>query len=224
VDKKFWSGELSIPLKAMGKTLKEFPFNMGYSRQRIGEDPYTRTFAWSPYTLRSFNQVDKYGTLSLDDTQKEINVVKDWNFDAELNDNRLGAWIVGYPTEDDFEGALEPDSTDFVTGGQSLYLSAEAGKRGVSASQNFKLKPDTEYTFSYWIKFDISSKSAANAVVFAGRNFFMPQKQIIGKMEWHKRSYTFKTPKNFNGNANVRFYIHRPKGEMWIDNVRIEEK
>lgn len=223
VDKKFWSGELTIPLKALGKVKGEFPFNMGYSRQRIGEDPYTRTFAWSPYTIDDFHQVDKYGSLSLDTKQKDANIVKDWNFDAPFNDNRLGAWYVAYPSDPDFDGAIEPDSSEFVTGGQSLYLRMDAGKHGVSASQNIKLKPDTKYTFSYWIKYDIDNKSGVNAVIGAGRNFFMPEKQIVGKMEWHKRSYTFKTPKKFNGNANVRFTIHRPKAQIWVDNVRVEE-
>ena len=65
--------------------------------------------------------------------------------------------------------------------------------------------------------------SGANAVVNVGRNIFMPETQMRGNLDWHKKTYTFRTPKNFNGKANVRFIVLRNKGEMWIDNVRIEE-
>ena len=224
IGKNFWSGELAIPLNALKNSTGEFPFNVGYSRQFAGEDPYSRTYAWSPYIKDAFNQSDKFGLLAVENKNPDKNIVKDWNFDAEFDGFKLGAWHVAYPSDSDFEGALEPDSSRFVTGGQSIYLRMDAGKRGVSAQQNLKLKPDTEYTFSYWIKHNIDHSSGANAVVYVGKNIFMPELQMRGNLDWHKKSFTFRTPKNFNGKANVRFSIHRPKAEMWIDNVRILEK
>ena len=223
IDKKFWSAELAIPLSALKDAKDEFPFNMGYSRQRYGEDPYTRTYSWSPYIKDAFNIIDKYGLLAMVDKKTDKNIIKDWNFDAEFEDHKWGAWHTAYPQDPDFDGAIEPDSAEFITGGQSLYLRKDAGKAGVAASQNFQLKPDTEYTFSYWIKHNIDMSSGANAVVNVGRNIFMPETQMRGNLDWHKKTYTFRTPKNFNGKANVRFIVLRNKGEMWIDNVRIEE-
>lgn len=52
--------------------------------------------------------------------------------------------------------------------------------RGVAAAQNLTLKPDTAYTFSYWIKHNIDPASGVNAVVNVGKNIFMPQLQMRG--------------------------------------------
>ena len=219
----FWAAEVTIPLKELGKMEKEFPFNVAYNRQLVNEDPYSRTFSWSPFIIDNFHAIDRFGVLVIDPEWKDTNIIKDWNFEAELAEDRIGAWFARYPADPEFVGAIEPDFSTFITGGQSLHLKMEKGK-SVAASQNFKLKPGTEYTFSYWIKNDIAPSSGVNAVVNVGRNIFMPELQIRGKAEWHKRSYTFKTPENFNENANVRFVILRPNAEIWIDNVRLEEK
>ena len=42
--------------------------------------------------------------------------------------------------------------------------------------------------------------------------------------DWHKKTFTFRTPEKFNGNAQIRFTILRPKAEIWIDHVRIEDR
>lgn len=221
--KDYWSAEVTIPLKALEGMKPEFPFNIAYNRQLQKEEMYSRTYSWSPYVTSSFHSVDKYGLLSLDDGRKEKNLVKDWNFDVPFDGDRMGAWWTRYPEDPDFSGAIEPDPAQFITGGQSLYLRMDTGK-GVAAAQNLTLKPDTAYTFSYWIKHNIDPASGVNAVVNVGKNIFMPQLQMRGNADWHKKTFTFRTPEKFNGNAQIRFTILRPKAEIWIDHVRIEEQ
>ena len=221
IGKDFWSAEAAIPLKALGEMKDEFPFNLSYNRQLKDEPMYKRLYSWSPFLKNNFHSIDRYGRLSMKKGEDK-NLVKNGNFDAELKNDRIGAWIVKYPSDPAFSGAIEPDPFEFITGGQSLYLRMDAGK-SVFAVQNLRLKPDTEYAFTYWIKHDIPMTSVVWISVFAGRNFFMPKESIRGKADWHKKRFSFRTPKNFNGRAAVSFAIRKPKAELWVDNIRIEE-
>ena len=218
----YWSAEITIPRTALPGMKKEFPFNIAYNRQMVNEEMYSRSYSWSPYITGNFHSIGKYGLLSLDDGEGE-NLVRDWNFDTDLKGNYLGKWYVKYPEENDFSGFLEPDPSSFISGGQSLHIGMNAGKV-VSAGQNLILKPGTRYQFSYWIRHKIATNSRLSAVVFAGRNFFMPEVPIQGNAPWHRKTFTFTTPDHFNGQASVRFFIEKPGAEAWIDNVRIEEQ
>ena len=218
----YWSAEITIPLKALADMKREFPFNIAYNRQMTDEKMYSRTYSWSPYITRDFHSIGRYGLLSLDDGA-EKNLVRDWNFDAAFDGDHLGAWYTAYPADPEFTGAIEPDPTQFITGGQSLYLRMDTGKR-VAATQNIRLKPDMQYSFSYWIRHKIAPGSRVNAIVNTGKNLFLPELPIQGNADWHKKTFSFRTPKTFNGNTQIRFVILRPKAEIWIDHVRIEEQ
>lgn len=220
IGKEFWSAEVTIPLKDLPGRLEKFPANLSYNRQLKDEKPYERTFSWSPFLTDNFHAIDKFGLIDLSG-EKDPNLVKDWNFDAEFNGDKLGEWFIPFPSDSNFEGAIEPDGSTFISGGQSVYMRMDKG-RHLAATQLVKLEPGKTYTFSYWIKYNI--KGGGNAIIHlggCGKNLFLPALQFRGKTDWHNRSYTFTTPKNVKGLSTIRFCL--ASGEMWIDNIRITE-
>lgn len=142
--KGFWSAEAAIPLAALGELKEEFPFYLSHNRQLKDEPMYQRLYSWSPFLKNNFHSIDRYGRLSLKDAQSNDNLVKNSNFDAELKNGRIGAWIVPPPSDPTFVGAIKPDPFDFISGGQSLYLRMDAGATAVQAAQGLRLKPGAE--------------------------------------------------------------------------------
>lgn len=159
------------------------------------------------------------------DAVPDGNLLKDSGFEAELDGSRAGAWMLPFPNDPAFQGVLEQDYSTFMSAGRSLHMKMDAGSR-LDAVQNVKLEPDTEYTFSYYIKYDIRPNAVVNAIVRAGRNFFLPAVSPVGKADWHRETFSFRTPpaNRFDGKGSVRFCIVKPAAEVWIDNVRIEKR
>jgi hypothetical protein len=224
-DKRAWSAELTVPLSALpGLKTSGFPVNFSYNRQLNSEAKYQKLYSWSRFIKESFHEIDNFGNMVFDDVKNE-NMVKDWNFESELDGNKIGSWLVQLPSSADFIGRLELDYGTFISGGRSLYMKLDAGPR-LDAVQDLKLKPDTQYRFSYYIKYDVQPDSVVNAMVTAGRNIFMPELPFSGKLGWHREEFVFKTPAKdkFSGDAHIRFCIVKPKAEIWIDNVSVTEE
>ncbi len=220
----FWEGRLSLPLSQFPQ-LKTggFPLNFSYNRQLEGSPEHNVLYSWSPFVTTSFHELDNYGT-GIFDKVTDKNLVKDWNFEAEPDGEKLGAWLLSYPSDPSFAGAIETDPTTFVSGGKSLYMRMDSGTR-LDAVQNLMLRPDTTYRLSYYLKYDTSPAAAINVIVNTGKNQFLPQLPIRGKNPWVRQEFTFKTPPAsvFDGKAHIRLCIVAPKAEVWFDNIRITE-
>ncbi len=225
-----WNAVLTIPKKALGNYDRNgFKVNFGRRRtfktaRKIAEEYYK----WSPLAGGSFHNVHNWGTLALDG-QPDGNLLKNPGFTGQpRRANDYMGWSV-WNGRGNHEGQkIELDKSCFITDGQSLHLTNTRGNT-FGVSQRVKsLKPGTRYRLSFYIRTkDVEAKRES---LFSGlyvdrkRNVHLPSGYISGTHEWTRMAFEFTTPEGKDFNPQAPFGItFRAAGEIWFDNMRIEE-
>lgn len=125
---------------------------------------------------------------------------------------------------------ISVDGEECRHGKNSLRLeSKNPSTERILAHQNISaLKPSTEYTISYFVKYDnltTSSNGGGIMNVFGcpGNRFF-PTQWYRGSAPWTKESFTFKTGPTPSEVNYVRVGFINATGTIWFDDVRLREK
>lgn len=212
-----WTLEAAIPLSDLpGFNRQGFKANFGRHRAIAPPIPDTMLYTWSPF-VTGFHDVENFGKLIFASLPAESEV-RNGDFTAPLK----GSWSVP-------AGNVSIDAETFMTGGRSLKLS---GSGTLSIHQNLpKLKPDTSYLLSFYIRLDqvVPLKKNGGAAVLLGdnQNNWFPNISLTGTMPWTRQGYVWKTRSDTNrlpGRfACIRLYLLNASGTVWFDGVRLTE-
>jgi hypothetical protein len=137
---------------------------------------------------------------------------------------RKGAWAAnrkGY------------DSRIFMTAGNAIRLNC-ADKSTYCYQRLSKLKPNTEYQVSFFVRLDKIKKLAASWSGFYvrfdqgnGKVQYFPAYpvQMDGSCPWTGFKFNVRTSPDFNRNkkAYINFALRKAEGTAWIDRISIKE-
>ncbi|OQA80539.1 MAG: hypothetical protein BWY31_03988 [Lentisphaerae bacterium ADurb.Bin242] len=219
-----WSLEAAIPLALLpGLKANGFPANFSCNRQIKGTPGSSDLYSWSPYLRNGFHDIDKYGYICFE-RPENANLIRDYDFEGlTVTGNRAGKYWT-FSVDDKASGKLGFDGNNFVTGGQSFFGKSDRAEQKINIrlSQNeLKLKPDTKYRFSYFMRANLEPGAFLTPRIWAGKNFFIPPQTLKGNFEWTQFYGEFKTPAEFKGtHMGVELY---GKGNFNIDHIVLKE-
>ena len=219
---KGWQAEVVLPRSSMRKAAPD-GILADFTRHRVMEGVKVGTpyYCWSPFA-RHFGDVSRFGKL-LFKPDAEKNLLVNPDFDpAKIKKNWYGSFSL--------------DKAYFLTGGCSAGLEC-GGKAEVEVRQYlWRLKPDTDYEASFFVRLDNVKKLKTGSSGFyvkvqygndAGQPFYYPSStvEMTGASPWTGLSFRFRTPKDFNirKNACFRFILYRTAGKVRIDHVKLVE-
>lgn len=223
-----WSAEVAIPLKWLpGFVAKGFPANFCYSRRTEGAKKTAEYFSWSPYVNKSFSDPNSFSLIAFVPGSVE-NLVEQYDFEGIPFDSNSKSRLVGKRwmfNRTDPDACIRLDPANFITGGQSFYGSSkrEGFIRNLSVEQHgTKLKPNTKYIVSFFLKTDLAPKSACwFQVMTKGLYVEIPKERIYGKTGWKQYVGEFTTGNNPDV---LNFYLMLyGAGEFNLDHVIIKE-
>ena len=228
VGKDRWSAELAVPLSLM-KDMKNgiCPANFSYNRQLKNAKSTSDLYTWSPYLALRFFEPDHFAKLVFNDDAKSINMLNDYDFAGlKFIGRTMGAhWSWGTHHE---TAKIEFDTQNFVTGGQSLRMSANVkniGDRGI-ARTGYRhmptLKPGKKYRLSFYAKGDLTPGSLFDARIWRNdrKTVVIPSGRMSGKFNWTKVSREFNAPAD--GSVGMGFTLYGG-GTVNFDHVVLQE-
>ena len=225
-----WNVNLTIPKKALGNyDPNGFKVNFGRRRtfktaRKVAEEYYK----WSPLRGGSFHDSHNWGTLVLNG-QPDGNLLKNPGFSGQPRyTTYYMGWNVWYGPGKHEGQKIELDKSCFITAGQSLHLINTKGNIFGVTQRVKNLKPGTRYRLSFYIRTkDVKTERDS---LFSGlyvnrkRNVHLPSTSISGTHEWTRMAFEFTTPEGKDFNPQAPFGISfRTAGEVWFDNMRLEE-
>ncbi len=218
---KKWIAEVRVPRKSMQGNGDAFPVN--FTRHRARSKEKGEVYTWNPF-MRRFHQVESWGWCFLG-RDPEPSVIRYGDFEIPVRNKRwIGPWYG--------QKKLDVDRKVFLTAGASVKLTQpDAGE----VVQRFKLKPDTEYIVSYFIKLENVAPDGKGGVrarfdECGGNVHWMPRAYFRGTMDWTRVSMKIKTSpkcgskrqKGYTEYLNI-FIAKGTKGTAWVDRVEIRE-
>ena len=215
---KKWIVEVKLPRKSMQGNESVFPVN--FSRNRSLLNSKSEIYSWNPF-MRRFLEVDKWGWCSLGSDPKP-NIIVYGNFEQPVRNKRwIGPWYG--------QTVLNMDDKVFLAGGSAVKLTRpDAG----DVTQRFKLKPDTEYVVSYFVKLDKVGNGGLRARFdeCGGNVHWMPRAYLRGTMDWTRVSIKIKTSPQCGSKRkkSLTEYLSislskEATGTAWIDCVEVRE-
>ncbi|MFZ4778025.1 MAG: sugar-binding protein [Terrimicrobiaceae bacterium] len=180
-----------------------------------------------------------FGPATLRDISEKQNVVESGNliFNSSFELEDAGFNFVKYlypPTNPEmkYEGA-EIDTSTFVSGKQSLKMPNRFADEVHLYPHEVSLQPDTEYTYSLWLKADKpNTPVSVHALSATGRG---PSAQWAGlgksfvvSTDWKRYNYTFTTKTNAAFDSYI-FWIAAGLGAdalpatIWIDDLQLAQ-
>lgn len=223
-----WCAEIVVPLKALeGFNGKMLSANFCRHRRTTSTESYA---VWSPFLIKKFHETENFGKLFFEPAKKN-SLLLNPDFLGEKKGTRTltgGGW--GITAADAANGSIALDQEQFVYGGQSLSFSGvEKGKRtGVVQSLKGKLKPDTEYRLSFYIRCDNVLRwnnhpaSGAWVCVFYGKYIQVPRVGFSGSFPWRYHTFRFRTPAVVKS-PFVSIRLNNASGKVNFDRVTLEE-
>lgn len=224
-----WIAEIAIPLDNLPGLKTEFPAN--FARNRIlkrNAAGYETLYQWSPFA-RGFHDLENYGTLSAE-TDANILINSDFSLPAQRTNRHFGiwkgsAWLGGWIGDEKNPPVL--DNASRISPPASLRLQG----KNVTIMQSLpKLKPDTKYRLSFYVKLEnvkpLMQGGGVCANIWDDANRWFPDhNKLTGTTDWTFQNYEFTSGKNTNGkNASyIRLRILNAEGTVWFDDVRLEE-
>ena len=225
VAKDHWTATIRVPFSALPGMKKDgFPVNFTYNSQRKNAKSNSELYSWSPFLVKGFLGFDSVGTLYLDKLP-EANLVEDFDLQGLVRKGRRASkrW-----TMTEKNGGNVSFATDsYISGGQSLKCTGTNAKSNTQISHALagKLKPNTRYSFSFYVRYDMDNNAIARARAWAGRNYFFPRKGMKGKRDWTLVTGEFKTGDLTEHNikhAHLGFGLSG-KGTFYIDHIVLQE-
>ena len=221
VDGKKWIAEVKLPRKSLNEVKTQFPVN--FSRHRARLKAAGESYVWNPFMSR-LPEVDKWGSAILG-PDPNPSIIRFGDFEAPIRNKRwIGPWYGGK--------VLDVDDKIYLTGGKSAKLT---GKGNDDVTQRFKLKPETTYEVSFFVKLDKVGLNNSGGVRAkfderGGNVTWIPKGFIRGTIPWTRVSKIIKTSpkcgsKRKNGYTEyLSIYISKKDtGTAWVDHVEVRE-
>lgn len=223
---KKWIVEIRIPRDSMPEIKSGATGNFTRIRS-LKKSPEPEYFAWSIFA-KTFGDVDNFGMIRIGNKDCE-NLLEDGDFHETDSRPTPNGWF-------DWNSSLQRDTEFYRTGGASIRLD---GRHRNLVQRLPKLKPDTEYKFSFVAKieniinpgdknqvggFTCRIDDGAPANVSGGIRYF-PHPPYTGTMPWQHLEFTFKTVPETGKRKKPILYFSIPSGsgKAWIDSVQLEE-
>ncbi|MBE6404133.1 MAG: DUF4838 domain-containing protein [Lentisphaerae bacterium] len=223
---KNWVVECRIPKSDMPGISAEGML-ADFCRHRAVENATFKTafYSWSP-NVRHFGDSTRFGTLRFKPDTRENLIGSNYNFNLpQAKDKRFcGKW----GSSNNKLGILL-DKKHFVSGGASLRLE---GDGRMDVTRVVKLKPNTEYSLSFYIRMDNvralgKGRPTLSAYIYDGSgNHLVLNRGLHGTSEWNRVECKFKTDVNAGKKSPVQragFIWRNARGTAWIDHVELYE-
>ena len=127
-----------------------------------------------------------------------------------------------------FGTSIALDTSEFVDGSRSLVVTFTGRSPDAGIYQLVRVKPDTEYTVSAWVKSaELETANGPRLTVIApDSTVYARSEETMGTTSWRKIAASFKTGPTVRL-VSLRF-AREPgdtlvSGRLWIDNVRMTE-
>ena len=225
VSNDHWTADVRIPFASLPNLKRNgFPANFSYNCQLKNVKSHSELYSWSPWLLKRFLELDHYGQLSIENLP-ETNLVDCFDLQGLSRKGRIAGR--GWSMSEKEGGQAGFTSEYYISGGQCLKGVGTSAKSIIQFAHaiNGKLKSDTRYRFSYYIRYDMDDEAIVRGRVWAGRNYFFPPKGMKGKRDWTLVTGEFKTGKLTEydrKNAHIGFGFNG-KGIVFIDHLVLEE-
>lgn len=238
----FWSIEMAVPFASLEtpppKTGDSWAANLCRSRAlteaKTGESQF---LSWSRLIKGVFGNPNGFGRIVFTEKgeapAEALNIVRNGSFeDASFSvaDGGYGGW--------GGQGMVF-DDTESWSGEKSVKLAPASDPTGYSAIvQRFapgKIKPNTEYVLTYYLKTrDVTPRpEASEHFVGVGAEVYLrtseegwrpcPERFIVGTHDWRKYALRIKTNAEVHPEAAIRILMQGCTGMAWIDDVRLRE-
>jgi len=223
-----WCAEIAIPLESLekfdGKTIRA-----NFCRhRRTAEESYA---VWSPFLIKKFHETENFGNLFFSPRPQKESLLLNFDFLGEKKGSRVftgGGW--GITRDEANKGSITLDKRHFVYGGQSLRLAdVKKGERtGVVQSLNGKMKPNTEYRLSFYVRCDgvlrMNNHPTAGAWINIsyGKHLQVPPVGFSGTFPWRYHTFRFRTPSEVKS-CYVAIRLNNASGAVNFDRVTLEE-
>ena len=228
---KRWIAIIEIPLKSLGDIKDEFRVNFTRSRVLKNAKNYVMYYQSSKFA-KNFHDLDNYCRIVYG--KEPNNELINGDFSAITNSQRAfgifkdGKWQGGWLAEKNkFVNKSSLDKNEVVSLPASIKLE---GENAMLLQYLPKLKPNTKYRLSYYVKLqDVKALKRGGGVcanLFDDRNRWFPtHNYLIGTNDWIYQTFEFTTGKNTNAKikAYLRLRIFNAKGTVWFDDVKLEE-
>lgn len=221
--------EISLPEKSLPEFCKEgFPANFGRNRILSEGDGFDTLYIWSPFA-RGFQDFENYGTLKAVD-EPETSILSNGDFSGLQRGRYFDGWFG--PAKPAAKQAFELDREVFVSGSQSMRLeSQDESGSGICLGQYLdKLKPDTDYEVSCYVKLSnvraVKIGGGVRININPAGNLWFPKNCLTGSTDrWVRQAFRFKTSAD-TGKKNrpyIRIYLLQATGTVWFDDIKLEE-
>jgi hypothetical protein len=226
--KDHWVAEIAVPIKSLpGFKGDGFPAN--FARNRVMSSNPPSFFSWSP-VKDSFHETQNYGVLKFNNADED-NLIKNGDFLEPVKGTAFGAWHI-LPDKTVGDASWKISSDEFVTGGKSLMISSAEGGKLLVEQQLPKLKSDTEYLLTFFVKTEnVVPLKAKQSGVYVNiwehetRHVF-PTNYYIETIPWSKQGFRFKTGNDkakAEKSCYIRLGISEAKGAAWFDDMKLRE-
>ena len=192
-----WTVTLSIPETALGDYQKKgFPVNFARHRAMTKNQPSLTDYQWSPVPQKNFHELEQFGMMVLE-AKENTNLIQESDFRVERkNLHEAGSfWKIWGSKIKTNEQRFEFDKTVFINGGQSFYIINPRGGVGNGSQYLEKLKPDTRYRLSFFLKTKLTPPGGAGAYIVFGAGSAaqcpFPRTSVSGVNPWHRLSFEF---------------------------------
>ena len=224
-----WTLEMAIPKKSM-PGIESGNFCVNFCRTRPIRN--RQHYVLGPF-VKSFHDLHGYALFLRDSKDRNLASGGDFSMSGAPEKNPYNArsmrygkwqWNAALP-----EGAISFDGSCFVTGTQSLKIDLKTVNNCGIEQTVMKLKPNTKYRLSYFIKTKdvVPRKSNCGGRMrlgLLGSNNFYPWQGIIGTHDWFLQTFEVKTPAEPKSDISyLAPSITGASGTVWFDDIRLEE-
>jgi hypothetical protein len=157
------------------------------------------------------------------------NIVKNGNFAQFTPTGKPTAWRLSWAKP---PGVWTVDKANYVSKPGSLLIENTRGQDTIIC-QVIKLKPNTKYRFSCWMK----GENIKSSKKFGGARFYLQDKgkivwdgspaglfkRAVGSFDWGKVEFSFNSNSFKSGSAVIYLTLRFASGKVWYDDVIIEE-
>ena len=222
-----WNCRLVIPKSALGNYVKD-GFPAIFARRRVlkqkglAKEEY---YYWCPLNGGKLMEPDKWGLLLLnpEKSAEKKNLYPDGGFstlDLVKRDRRI------YTKLNSEKQQVSLDHRSFIRDGRSLRLSSQVNENMIVYLPFPGLLPGKKYKISFFCRLKNVQGKGLNVRLYCGpgKGIKFMSRCMNGNLDWHRLVYKINIPEDFPAGRNsVIITLHNATGDVWIDNLRIEE-
>ena len=228
---KKWILEVRIPLSSMPELKGKQNFLANFTRGRVIKGEKVMSYyVWAPFPRHN---PENCGEIAVGEEGADQSVIKFGDFDGKRLQNRfIGDW--GNKNNWFAQKVINVDEKIFRTAGKALRIESTDGKGQTVCQYIRDLKPNTKYTFSYFVRlenvvpkgkggFSINIRMGGSGAINQVLGF--PGSQMTGSNEWVRFEHTFITTPDVGKKHTpyIGLYLSNATGKVWLDNVKLME-